>query len=289
MSVSLSSSFEPRGSSSEIIRSCLLFLSGCLFTGYAAYAVLGVDRFALDMGQVARLIQTTSPEPVTPEVHRDTLLKAVAASQDKYSRHFNPEEYQAFQRDLDGELVGIGVYVVDTDDGVQVGEVFAGGGAAEAGLQRGDVLVRAGTLDLAQRQIDLAAKVATMRGEAGTRVALTVRRDGKVFERQGTRKAITVPSVRSDVFSYHGHRVGFFVIDEFKTHSETELSQQLAARIDRLDALVLDVSGNPGGVLEVVSYIAALFLKQESTLYWLVNREHPDGEPIKVEFDKAAL
>jgi carboxyl-terminal processing protease len=120
-------------------------------------------------------------------------------------------------------------------------------------------------------------------------MALAVRRDGQVFERQVTRKAITLPSVRSDAFTFQGKRVGYFVIDEFNNHADEELGQQLAAQIDRLDAVVLNVTGNPGGALDAVAYIASLFLASEKPLYWLVDRGHPEGTPVRNNFDKAAF
>ena len=274
-----------------IVRQRLIgFLLGGAFVAVYGYGFLGVDTVALDTAKVIRLIHSSYVKQITPEALREQVLSGVTTQVDRYARFMTAEENQAMQKDMNAEYVGIGVTVNEAPAGFVVRDVFAGSGAAEAGLRRGDLLLRAGKLDFARRDVEHEVKLAAMKGEVGTLVTLAVRRDGQVFERQVTRKTVIFPSVRSDVFTYqnkhNAKRVGYFVIDEFKTQTDTELARQLAAQIDRIDGLVLDLTGNPGGVLGVATRMAELFLKRGDTLYWLVSRDNPDGEAVVANRDK---
>lgn len=279
-----------------VVRQRLIgFLFGGAFVTLYGYGFLGVDSVTpdtatLDTAKVIRLIKSHHVEPIHPEALREQFLSGGIAKVDRYAQFMTAEANQTMQKDLNAEYIGIGVAVDEVPTGFVVREVFAESGAAEAGLRRGDLLLRAGKLDFARRDVLQEVKLAALTGEAGTRVALAIRRDGQVFERQVTRKAVIYPSVRSDVFFYpnkrEGKRVGYFVISEFKARTDAELARQLAAKVDRMDGLVLVLTGNPGGLVSSAKPIAELFLKPGTTLFWMVTRENSEGEAIKAADNK---
>lgn len=265
----------------------LHFLGGIAFTVGMLLLFAHHDPLGGDARRLAELIRAQYVDPLAAPVLRERMLKGIAAELDDHSYFMTAGEYRDFQRDMHAESVGIGVRIDAEPEGFRVRRVIAGSGAAEAGLRRGDLLLRAGDLDLARRDMSTEAKLEAILGAPGTSLTLRVRRDGQDFERQAMRKALVWPSVRADAFRHRGRRIGYFVIEEFKSDSAEEFARRLAERIDQLDALVLDVGDNPGGYLDAAVDIAGLFLPADSTVAWILDRHHPQGERLAVTPDKA--
>ena len=172
-----------------------------------------------------------------------------------------PEERKDRDDALSGSYVGIGVRIDESDDGMpRVVSVFKGSPAEAAGLKAEDVIVAVDGQKTAGKAIDEVA--GWVRGEAGTKVELTIRggTDGK--ER-------TVSIVRADVpiepvswTMVPGSKTALIRLEQFSTGAADDVVKALDdARAAGADRIVLDLRGNPGGYVNEAVGVASQFLK----------------------------
>ena len=161
---------------------------------------------------------------------------------------------------LEGEIVGVGVELKVHDSGLLVMKVLRGGPAAEAGLQSGDIIT---AID-GQRinGMELARSVDLMKGSSGTSVRLTIERDGR---RAGnvtlTRRRVRIYTVNDARIIRGTDQVAYISLSQFGQRSTEELDQALREMYDQgMQSLVLDLRGNPGGLLNVCVDITNRFL-----------------------------
>lgn len=159
--------------------------------------------------------------------------------------------------ELEDHIVGIGVEIKAEERGLLIAKALPGGPAAEAGLKSGDVIesidghkVGGGTIDSA---VDLIA------GPSGSQITLGVRREEKFGEVRLTRRRVEVHSV-SEV-KMLDNNVGYIKLDKFAQNSSEEFDKALWDLYRQgMQSLVIDVRGNPGGLLTTAIQLSNKFI-----------------------------
>jgi len=193
----------------------------------------------------------------------------VDALNDPYMAFFEASAYELSMRNLEGTLEGIGAYVWDKDGQVTVIATIAGSPAEKAGIRAGDVIVAVnGKATDGQSLIDV---VLGIQGPKGTAVSLSIRHVGeeKPIDLTIVRAEIDVPSVTSEVKG----DIEIIKINQFGEHTARELDAVIKAIPASVKGLVLDLRGNPGGLLATVADVAGGFLKGDDVLVQVVNNE----------------
>ena len=197
-------------------------------------------------------------------LNRSTLLDKglaamVASLNDPYSHYFDPSDYRTFLNQSDPHLSGIGIDVLLDPHGLRVMDVFASSPAARAGLARGDLIVRVGSTSLANRSAAFGSRL--IKGRAGTRVALTVLRNGAQRMITVTRADIQVPVTAERMLAYKHIRIGYVELTSFTQGSGDEVKAQVRkALASHAQALILDLRENGGGLLEEGVNVASVFI-----------------------------
>lgn len=174
---------------------------------------------------------------------------------DPYSLYFPPKAAEDFAKDLSGELEGIGAEIGVKNNQLLVVAPLPDSPAAKAGLRPGDKI-----LDIDKEStfgMDVSTAVSKIRGKAGTKVVLTISRDGlsKTSEITITRLKINVPSV---LFSVKPNNIAYLRIMQFNDDTTGELNRyikQIQAR--RVKGIILDLRNNPGGYLDAAVDMAS--------------------------------
>jgi carboxyl-terminal processing protease len=201
------------------------------------------------------------------------LAAAVASLNDPYSHYFNPGDYHAFLNQSNPHLSGIGIEVLPEPRGLRVTEVFPGSPAAHAGLARGDVIVQVGSVSLANRSDDFGSRL--IKGRAGTHVTLTVIEGPRKHVVRITRANLVVPVASSAVASYHGIKIGVVRLTSFTDGSSGELRTQVQKVLHAgAQALILDLRGNGGGLLDEAVKVASIFIP-DGTIVSTAGRNQP--------------
>lgn len=221
--------------------------------------------------EVRRLVGEEYYRPVSPEVlGLPSIALILRGLDDPYSEYLPPDRYGQLRERLTRRYFGVGLTVAQVEGGLQVTSLRSGP-AHEAGIRPGDLIVavngeRASHLD---RALDL------IRGEAGTVVSLRVRRPGlhEPVEFRIVRAPIELPSVRTRLLQADGHRVAYLRIMSFSSGVSYRVKRAVRALQERgADALILDLRGNPGGLLSEAISVTSLFVP--SGLVCSVEGEH---------------
>jgi carboxyl-terminal processing protease len=184
--------------------------------------------------------------------------------QDPYSVLLQGESYQALNETTTGNYGGLGIQIDVRDGWITVVAPLPDTPAERAGVETGDQIVAIDGKSTEGWKNDEAVR--TLRGAAGSKVKLTVRRPGVVgpLEFDLVRALIHVRSVSPGTLFDHG--VGYVSLNTVSETSATELKAEIdSLRAKGMKALVLDLRGNPGGLLDQGVEVSDLFLdpKQE--------------------------
>lgn len=182
---------------------------------------------------------------------------------DEYSAYLSPDRLDDLYSMIDGNFVGLGVELkLDPAGGLLLVNVLRGGPAFEAGLTPGDRIVEVDGQPLEHMDLDGAAN--RLQGPEGTSVRIVVRRsDGSSREYSLTRRPVEVESVAMAKIVDREAGIGYVQLIGFQKTSTAEL-QTAIAKLERegMRYLVLDLRGNPGGLLNVSVEIAERFLEK---------------------------
>lgn len=200
------------------------------------------------------------------KIDRDQLVNrgiegAVASLRDQFSHYFDPRTYKRFEQVTNPSFSGIGVTVRPERGGpLAIESVIKGTPAARVGLRRGDRIVAVNGRSLSGRPSS--ESIALIKGEPGTKVMLTIARDGRRRTRAVERARVTQPVVAGRVVTRGGKRWGDVVFTSFTEGSAV----QVHAEVERLllrrgaDGIVLDLRGNGGGLLTEAVDVASIFI-----------------------------
>ncbi len=191
----------------------------------------------------------------------------IASLGDPYSTYYTAEEYKALTESSSGVYCGIGASVSqDAKTGIiTIIKPFKDGPAFKAGMLPGDILYKVNGKEVTGE--DLTQVVAKLKGEVGTSVKVTVKRESKdePITYTITRKKIEVPTIEYKMLD---NKIGYISISEF----DAITVGQFDSAVDTLEkkgmkGLVVDVRNNPGGLLDSVVKILDRLLPKELLVY----------------------
>lgn len=184
----------------------------------------------------------------------------LAAVEDPYTFFVPPAAAEYDRQAISGVFGGIGAYVsMNLDGQLVIVEPFAGLPADEAGLRQGDIILAADGVVLQGMTMERA--VGLLRGEIGTELELDVYRPSTddAFSTKIVRAQVTLPTVTSGMFEEEN--VAYVRLFSFNGRATELLSAEIAELLaNDPRALILDLRGNPGGLLDQAVGISDLFL-----------------------------
>jgi carboxyl-terminal processing protease len=250
-----------------IVTGALLVLAGGIWLGGHPEALPSAVRNALvEDGPAVRAdiidtIQNHYYKPVSKKQLEQASLKGMVASlKDPYSRYFSPDEAKSFNEGLSGRFEGVGMSVHPTKQGLVITDTFAGAPAEKAGLRPGDVITGVNGVSITGQGINESTD--RIKGPPGTFVTLTVQRGKGTLEVRVKRARIVVPDVTGKLVQHGGKKYAVVTLDTFSSG----VHDRLRAQIDKLlkqgaAGVVLDLRGNPGGLLREGVQVASIFIK----------------------------
>jgi carboxyl-terminal processing protease len=198
-------------------------------------------------------------EPVDDATLLESAIRGMVGDLDPHSEYLDAREYREIRIGTAGSYTGVGIEVAEIDSALRVISPIAGSPAARAGIRSGDELVAVDGHSIEGSR--LRDTMGRLRGHAGTKVMLSVLRDGAVIDHELRRQIIRVASVHKEFLrpSY-----GYVRVNQFSDTTARDLSLAVdelqEANGGMLDGLVLDLRNNPGGVLDAAVEVSDLFL-----------------------------
>ena len=185
--------------------------------------------------------------------------------EDPYSFYYNEQEWAEMWEDDEGEYAGIGLNLLGNyeDYSVTVTRVFDHTPAKEAGVRKGDLLVRVEDIEVTYYTLQNAVNV--MRGQVGEEVEIEVKRGDEYLTFKIPRAIIHVNRIDSMMLE---DNVGYIALYEFAGDSQTEFAQAYdELKKQGAQALVVDLRDNGGGWVEAAVSIADIFLDEGVLVY----------------------
>jgi carboxyl-terminal processing protease len=217
------------------------------------------------LDEVVGRIRREYVEPVPESAFDAAAVKGIVANLDPHSAFLDAAEYDEMRAATTGSYTGVGIEVSVTEGRVVVVTPIEGSPAARAGVRAGDVVLSVNDQPVIGDQLD--ETIGRMRGTPGTSVRLTVTREGESEPLQFAlqRSEVHVHSVRAEPLPGN---FGYVRITQFSDSTPDDLVQALSRLVRHtpqsafrpLRGLVLDLRGNPGGVLESAVSVADAFL-----------------------------
>jgi carboxyl-terminal processing protease len=192
---------------------------------------------------------------------------------DPYSAYINPEAYEQFKVAIDQRFGGVGIEVMmdENTDRLTIATPLVGTPAYEAGAQAGDTIVAINGVSTKGLQLENA--VGHLRGKPGTKVTMTVLHEGETepVDLRIERAIIDIESVLGDTHRGDGSwnyflegdpRIGYIRLVNFGEETVEELQRVLTTQDVPVEALILDLRGNPGGLLDAAVEICDMFIDE---------------------------
>ena len=203
---------------------------------------------------------------VTDEDKADGMYKGLLNSlNDVYSCYYTPEEYQTLQNQISGIYYGIGAYVSkDVETGAcAISGIIKSSPAEAAGLMEGDIIYKVNGEDMTGLELD--EVVSKIKGEEGTKVTLTLIRNGETMDVELTRARVNAPTVDSQMLE---DGIGYLQITEFEDVTTDQFNENFAALKEQgMKGLIIDLRGNPGGNVSTVCAVAEQLLPKGLVFY----------------------
>lgn len=212
---------------------------------------------------VIELIEKNYVEPVETKKLIDDAIQGMVHGLDPHSALLSPEDYKELQMDTQGEFTGIGISITMRNGLITVVSAIEGTPAYKAGVKPGDVIISIGGKSVK----DLKEAVSRIRGPKGTKISLTLMREGAAapLTFDLIRDTIPIESVKAQLLE-PGY--GYVWITNFREST----TQDLVTALDKLESktplkgLVLDLRNNPGGLLNQAIEVCDLFIEKGTIL-----------------------
>ncbi|MBV9802346.1 MAG: PDZ domain-containing protein, partial [Solirubrobacterales bacterium] len=205
---------------SAIVLAVIILLAGVWWGGHPSAlpsALRGSffeTRGLVLVNQAMNILTTRYYRPLNRSTLVDQALSGmVAGLDDPYSRYLTPQAYRDRNEERTQGQGGIGIDTVAEPDGLRVRSVFADAPAARGGLMAGDLIIKVGSVSLADQADNLGPDL--IRGPAGTSVQLTFKRDGVEHVVSIERANIVAPVASWQMLTYDHRRIGHLTLTGF--------------------------------------------------------------------------
>ncbi|HEX4895142.1 MAG TPA: S41 family peptidase [Solimonas sp.] len=211
--------------------------------------------------EILNRVKNDYVEPVEDKTLIESAVRGMLSGLDPHSAYLDKDEFKEMNIATSGKFGGLGIEVQLQNGFVRVVAPIDDTPAAKAGVLAGDLIVKID--DTPVKGLSLSDAVAKMRGEPGTKISLTLVREGetapKVLELK--RAVINVASVRGRSLE---PGIGYLRISSFTTETGSSLEKEFKklAKDAALKGLVLDLRNNPGGVLDAAVKVSDAFLEK---------------------------
>lgn len=187
----------------------------------------------------------------------------VAGLGDEYTEYLTKEEYEELMVDVNGDYVGIGIYMTqDKYENIIVLLPIEGSPAAEANLKTGDIITKVNGEECTG--MDLSVVASKVKGEEGTTVNLEIQREGEIISKNILRRRVQINHIKTDILE---DNIGYIQILSFDDGCNKNFQTKLEELMNKgIKSLVIDVRDNGGGIVKEAIEISELFLPKDKII-----------------------
>ena len=210
-------------------------------------------------GEVLEKINKEYVDEINQSESMDSAINGLLQSLDPYSSYMSPEIFDEMQTETSGEFGGLGIEVSMESGVVKVISPIDDTPASKAGIKAGDFIVKINDIQVQGKTLSEAVDL--MRGPVGSGIELTVRRRGekKALIFNIVREIIEIQSVKVDILK---DNIGYIRLTSFNENSSNQINKKIneLENNKKVNAYILDLRNNPGGLLSQAIKISDFFL-----------------------------
>lgn len=234
------------------------FISLALFSSSYVDDYFDITKNLEIFTTVFRQVNTYYVDETKPGELAKTGIDAMLKNLDPYTTYIPESEIEDYRFMTTGQYGGIGSLIRKKGDYIIISEPYEGFAAYKSGLLAGDTLLMVDGKSVKNKKTDEMSKI--LKGQPGTSITVLIKRDGKEIEKKITREEIKVKAV--PYFGLIDEGVGYIVLTSFTENCSKEISDALDSlkKKNNITSLILDLRGNPGGLLHESVNIANFFV-----------------------------
>ena len=188
----------------------------------------------------------------------DTAIKSMLDDLDPYTQFYNEQDVEVSRINNAGDYTGIGAKVLTLKDKLIIVEPYKDYAADKAGLKAGDEIIKVDNVTVSNFKDDAAN---LLQGAAGTEVSVTYKRQGKTNTVKIIRESLEIKAVPH--YSMIDEKTGYVVLRKFNSKASSETIGAIRALKNQgATQLILDLRGNPGGLLSEAVNVTNIFVPQ---------------------------
>jgi len=201
-------------------------------------------------------------DEINPAELMDKAIKSMLADLDPYTNYFNEQDVVKFKINNTGEYTGIGAMITRKEDKLIIKEPYKGFPADKAGLKAGDAIIQIGDVLLSDFKDDASQ---LLKGAKNTKIEIKYIRQGKTLTCQLILDEVEIKAV--PYFAKIDDKTGYIVLSAFniKTTQETKTALE-KLKEEGAERIILDLRGNPGGLLNEAVNVCNLFVPKGETI-----------------------
>jgi len=261
-----------------------LAMAGCIVVGLIIGTFMsqhsligsGSNPYMNKVSALMSLIDSKYVDSVDQKKVVEDLIPKILGELDPHSVYIPADDRTAANEQIEGSFSGIGVQFNIQNDTIRVVSVVKGGPSAKAGLQGGDRIVKINGKSFVGKSVTNELIMKTLRGKKGSLVKVGIRRSG-------TNKILTYTIMRDDIPLYSvdarykiGREIGYIKIGNFGRQAHSEFLQAMAyLQKHRCTKFIIDLRGNPGGLMEPALNIANEFLPANRLILYTQGKAYP--------------
>lgn len=246
-------------------------------TRSGSFLPFGLGDRSSKIERILSTIKENYVDSISIDTLHDKAIDEIVQQLDPHTTYLPPSQARLLAEDLEGNFNGIGIEYYILNDTILVISVTPNGPADQAGLLRGDQILKINDFRSAGNQISSAKIVEEIRGESGTSVSLRVKRGNMIKSFNVVRNKITISSI--DVAYMLNKETGYVKISRFGDQTDEDFIAALQ-RLQKagLKNLVLDLRQNGGGYLNSATELADQFLGSKKMIVYTQGVHEPRTE-----------
>ena len=235
---------------------------------FSVVILVGASSFKSDFFEIAKQIEIFTTlfkelnmnyvDETNPAELMDTAIKNMLDDLDPYTKFLNEQDVEEYRINNAGEYSGIGTTVRSFDDRLLIVEPYKGYPADKAGLKAGDEIIQIGDIKVADFD-DNASEL--LKGANSSSIQITFKRQGEIKTTTVTRGAVEVDAV--PFYEMVDAKTGYIVLAKFNEKASRQTkSALLDLKGKGAEKIILDLRGNPGGLLSEAINVTNLFVEK---------------------------
>ena len=258
--------------------------------GTSSFLSIGLGGENTELIKKINIVKSVLDSKYVSEINEEDLVNAaikgyVSGVGDEYTEYFTKEEMESFHSEIEGNYVGIGIYMIENKENNTIVVLYPieGSPAEAAGLQTGDIIKKVDGVPVTEENLNNISK--SIKGKEGTKVTLEIERKGETLTFEIERKSIDLYPIESELLESN---IGYINITSF----DSDCAKEFKTTYENLEkanikSLIIDLRNNGGGIVSEALDIADYILDKNKVM--LITKDKEGKEEIEKSTKKPII